>query len=229
MKRSTAGTVISLTNNLQISPVFPLPLLSLSLVLFLSPFLSLLSLLPLLLHLFLHQFPFRSFPFPTLQFLCQQLKRVPLQWFPTAEESPARVSLGPSSPAETLIQPQECFNTPISVGSVQRRRASNSARLGEELRAQTEHEQLKLDHTKRILQLKLEKESEILELRLHNERERNRVGLDSLTSAILLRRKSRNGATLHPSYSQNCALLVAPFPYSLNKAQTRGKIMVTSP
>nr|CAD7266467.1 unnamed protein product [Timema shepardi] len=80
-----------------------------------------------------------------------------LQWFPTAEESPASVSLGPSSPAEKLIQPQECFSTPISVGSVQRRRTSNSAHLGEELR------------------LKLEKESEILELRLQNERERNRV------------------------------------------------------
>nr|CAD7206805.1 unnamed protein product [Timema douglasi] len=91
--------------------------------------------------------------------------------------------LRPSSPAETLIQPQECFSTPIS-----RKRASNSARLGEELRvrldkarggleAQTEHELLKLDHTKRILQLKLEKESEILELGLHNERERNRVAV----------------------------------------------------
>nr|CAD7200595.1 unnamed protein product [Timema douglasi] len=80
----------------------------------------------------------------------------------------------------------KCFSTPISVGSVQRKHASDSARLGEELEvrldntrgsleAQTEHELLKLDHTKRILQLKLEKESEILELRLHNERERSRV------------------------------------------------------
>nr|CAD7407722.1 unnamed protein product [Timema poppensis] len=101
------------------------------------------------------------------------LERVPsgsssqqIQWFPTAEE--------------------KCFNTPISVGSVQRRHASNSARLGEEMRvrldksrggleAQTEHEQLKLDYIKWILQLKLEKKLEILELRLHNERERNCV------------------------------------------------------
>nr|CAD7263649.1 unnamed protein product [Timema shepardi] len=112
-----------------------------------------------------------------------------LQWFPTAEESLASVSLDPSSPAETLVQPQECYSTPNSVGYVQTRRASNSARLGEELRvrldnarggleAQTEHELLKLDHAKRILQLKLEKESEILELRLHNERKRNREGLE---------------------------------------------------
>nr|CAD7257378.1 unnamed protein product [Timema shepardi] len=80
----------------------------------------------------------------------------------------------------------ECEITPISVGSVQRRRASNSARLGEELRvrldkarggleAQIEHEQPKLDHIKRILQLKLEKKLEIPELRLHNERECNCV------------------------------------------------------
>nr|CAD7207143.1 unnamed protein product [Timema douglasi] len=58
----------------------------------------------------------------------------------------------------------KCFSTPNSVGSVQRRRASNSARLGEALRVrldkarggledQIEHEQLKLDHTKKIFSL----------------------------------------------------------------------------
>nr|CAD7269497.1 unnamed protein product [Timema shepardi]CAD7581144.1 unnamed protein product [Timema californicum] len=124
-----------------------------------------------LLHLFLHQFPFR--PFPPSSFSAST--RASSLWviFPTAEESPASVSLGPFSPAEKLIQPQARFSTPISVGSVQRTRASDSARLGEALRvrlykarggleAQIEHEQLKLDHTKRIIQLKLEKESEIL-------------------------------------------------------------------
>nr|CAD7457768.1 unnamed protein product [Timema tahoe] len=134
-----------------------------------------------------------------------------LQLLPTAEESP----IGPSSPAETLSQPQESSSTPVRVDTVHRRRASGSVCLAEELKVrldkarggvQVEHEQLKLDRTRRKLQLRLEKESEILKLRLHNERECNRIASRFLEELNKIKVKSLEAERLHQEARDRTAM-----------------------
>nr|CAD7262923.1 unnamed protein product [Timema shepardi] len=84
---------------------FPVPVSTTTLVSFAtSP--------PIFPHISIHTFPHSHVPvsLAALEPVPSGSSSQQPQWLPTAEESPATVSLAPSSPAETLVQPQELFS-----------------------------------------------------------------------------------------------------------------------